>query len=371
MRFGACLLSKALKTRGLARIGLRALRGLFWERFQQQAAPMRHLLRAVCALAVSLTIGNAAAQAQPCPHGWGPGRHTLLLPSRGVDRSAVLFMPFGAEPGRPLPLPLVLELHGSEGTAEQQLDLGQWEGTAQAQGIIVVAPQALLPVGRGFRWNVPGVTPVAPGISAPDDVQFLLDLLAFVTSRTCVDGRRVYGSGYSGGARMVAQLACNHAGTFAAIGLVAGLRAGTPRPRPDGGFEPDPASCRPQHPVPVIAFAGSADRVNPPDGGGQPYWGYGVAAAQQRWAALNGCVQGPETRAVSATTRRVAFEACREQARVVLYLSEGSGHAWPGSRALLRAPSPLTPVPFDIDATALMWQFFESYRLAPRQPSAP
>jgi len=317
---------------------------------------------ALLALALVATACRAAGPQPPAPCNLPEkgGRHVISVSSGGVDRTAVVYVPYhyaGTER-----LPLVLTLHGSGSSAIEQLDRSQWEGEAEARGFLVLAPQGRLPLQQGFAWNVPGVTPIPQGLEPPDDVKFISEAIDSVAKRLCVDERRVYATGYSGGARMVAQYACERAERFAAIGLVAGLRAGTPRKNDKGQAEPEPASCQPSRPVPVIAFASTADKVNPFDGGGLPYWQYGVAAAQLRWAELNRCQVGPETRDVTAATKLVSYDACAEHARVLLYLTAGAGHAWPGSRALLAQPSVLTPVPFDIDATPLMWRFFEGYR---------
>jgi len=59
----------------------------------------------------------------------------------------------------------------------------------------------------------------------------------------------VYATGFSGGARMTSQLACDDAGLFAAVAPVSGLR----RPKP----------CATTRAVPVISFHGSADPIDP------------------------------------------------------------------------------------------------------------
>jgi poly(3-hydroxybutyrate) depolymerase len=84
-------------------------------------------------------------------------------------------------------------------------------------------------------------------------------------------------------------------------------------------------------------------------GGGAPYWQYGAPAAQARWAAVNGCRQGPRTRRVTRHVTQVAYLACRRNADVVMYLVEGGGHTWPGSAAMIPLVPALGPVTFEID----------------------
>src|SRR3546814_12134745 len=75
-------------------------------------------------------------------------------------------------------------------------------------------------------------------------------------------------------------LGCVAADRFAAIAPVVGLRAGNPDA--DDPSRPDPATCAPAEPMPVIAFAGDADKTNPIQGGGAGYWHYTMHAAEQR-----------------------------------------------------------------------------------------
>jgi polyhydroxybutyrate depolymerase len=194
----------------------------------------------------------------------------------------------------------------------------------------------------------------------PDDEQFLSDLIDHLQATLCIDERRIYGAGYSGGGRMISQYACDHPERLAAIAPVAGLRAGFPVTGPDG-WQPDPATCTPERPVPVITFSGTADPVNPFAGGGAAYWRYGVPAAQARWAEINDCRQGPRTQSVTEHVDQVAYEACPHKADVVMYLIEGGGHVWPSSEAFVGFG--LGEVTFEIDANALIWDFFRHYKL--------
>ena len=103
---------------------------------------------------------------------------------------------------------------------------------------------------------------------APDDVTFLTDLVGVLEHRYCIDSTQVYATGFSGGARMASQLACDASNVFAAVAPVSGLRRPTP--------------CPASRPVPVIAFHGTADPVDPYNGNGQAYWTYSVPQAARR-----------------------------------------------------------------------------------------
>ena len=313
------------------------------------------------AVAVAAVISGAVLGASPasaaadgrrggCTPTLPTGRSTVHLMSGGLDRLVVVYLPDRlARPGNRAPA--VLTLHGSQSSAVEQLDRSQLEGAADADGFVLAAPQGALPAPPGYRWFVPYVT----GPTGPDDEQFLIDVVDYLAGEACVDTRRVYATGYSGGGRMVSAFACDHPDRTAALIPVAGLRAGAPTSDGAGGYLPDLATCTPSRPVPVLAFAGTADPVNPFAGGGAPYWGYGYAAAAARWAVLNSCRPAPITRQITEHVSTISYRACKANADVVLYVIEGGGHTWPGSTAFW--PPELGPVTTEIAANDIIWSF--------------
>jgi len=313
-------------------------------------------LAATTVLLMAASPATAKSRSAGCGLSFATGQTTTVtVSSGGRERTAIVYVPTGYD-GRK-PLPLVLDLHGSGSNAAEQMARSELSDSAELNTFITVAPQGL-----GGRWNVPGVT---TGANLADDEQFLSDLIDHLQATLCIDERRVYGAGYSGGGRMISQYACDHPERLAAIAPVAGLRAGYPVNGPDG-WQPDPATCDPERSVPVITFSGTADPVNPYLGGGAAYWRYGVPAAQARWADINDCRQGPRTQPVTEHVDRVAYEACPQNAEVVMYVVEGGGHVWPSSEAFVG--SGLGQVTFEIDANALIWDFFKHYKL-PNQRS--
>lgn len=137
-------------------------------------------------------------------------------------------------------------------------------------------------------WNVPGVTKRPGGL---DEVGFIRDAITMVKGKFCVDEERFYGSGYSGGGRMLSQFICSGNADFNAAGFVASLRAGYPL-ETEGRWGPDAASCKPARPMSIIAFAGLKDPANPYQGGGKSYWQYSGETALKRWAEMDGCKGG-------------------------------------------------------------------------------
>ena len=92
--------------------------------------------------------------------------------------------------------------------------------------------KASSPSGTGFDWNVPGV-PLFGGArspAAPPTTSRSSPPGARSEQRYCIDEHRVYATGFSGGARMSSQLACDASSIFAAVAPVSGLRTPSPCP---------------------------------------------------------------------------------------------------------------------------------------------
>lgn len=275
----------------------------------------------------------------------------VSLAFAGRARTVIVHVPPGDAARRRLPL--VLDLHGSGSTAAQQERFGGMDAAADAHDFLVAYPQALIPDGRGFDLNVPGV-PLVGGRPVPagsaDDVAFLTRLVPALERRYCVDPRRVDVTGFSGGARLASRLACDAASTFAAVAPVRGLR------------HPEP--CPAARPVPVVAFHGTADPIDPYGGHGQSYWTYSVPGATRAWVRQDDWAAAPVTTRPHASVTLVRYERCRGRAVVELYAIAGEGHEWPGGPALPPAYTRLLgPQSAAIDADAAIAAFFAAHPL--------
>ncbi|MEO5493140.1 MAG: PHB depolymerase family esterase [Sphingomonas sp.] len=255
-----------------------------------------------------------------------PGE-TMRVAVAGTSRSLLIHMPLGRADR---PAPLVVLFHGSGGNGQGILDRSKLAAAADQYGFIVAAPDGGIPMGGGsFVWNIPGVPSVSgrmPSATDADDVAFVLATIDWLTAQRCADRTRVYATGISGGGRMSSWLGCVAADRFAAIAPVVGLRAGNPLAADK--TRPDPATCRPSRPMPVLAFAGDADTTNPIAGGGSPYWQYPMAAAEARWAELNGCRTPLPRREIDAQVYEEGYAACRKGADVRARVTIGGKHDW-------------------------------------------
>jgi polyhydroxybutyrate depolymerase len=312
------------------------------------------LAAAIAAVALTAAYGAGAPAEAASPSGCGghgAASGTLTLSIGGHSRTVIVHLPKGY--GGKTAVPLVLNMHGSGSTAaEQELFTGM-DATADADGFIVAYPQALIPDGSGFDWNVPG-QPLIGGRAvpsgAPDDVAFLTSLVGALEGRYCIAATRVYATGFSGGARMAGQLACDSSNVFAAVAPVSGLRRPTP--------------CPTSRAVPVLSFHGVADPVDPYNGHGQKYWSYSVPQAAQYWASQDGCSAKAASSKPDKGVTLTTYSGCHAGAVVELYSIAGEGHEWPDGPTLPpELTSLLGPQSNAIDADAVMWQFFAAHPL--------
>lgn len=252
---------------------------------------------------------------------------TQVVAIGDTHRSMLIHLPTGFDPARPAPL--IFLFHGSGGNGAAMLQSTHLEATSDLHGFIVVAPDGGIPVTGGFVWNIPGVPTVTGHIPTPDDaddVAYVGAAIDVLVAQGCVDRGQIYATGLSGGGRMTSWLGCVAGDRFAAIAPVVGLRAGNPLA--SDPTRPDPATCQPSQPMPVMAFAGDHDTVNPIQGGGAGYWQYTMHAAEQRWAQLNACQAPPTTTWVAQGVYEERYSGCRNGADVAGRITVGGKHEW-------------------------------------------
>jgi polyhydroxybutyrate depolymerase len=300
---------------------------------------------------VSATSGpSVSGHADGCGTPTAPGSTTLTETVAGRQRTVIVHIPRGYSGSSKVPL--VLNMHGSGVTAAGQEAFTGMDATADQEGFVVAYPQGLIPSGSGFDWNVPGVPLVgdkAVPAGSADDVAFLTTLVHILEQRYCLDAKRVYATGFSGGARIASQLACDASSTFAAVAPVSGLRRPTP--------------CPTTRPVPIVAFHGTADAVDPYAGAGEAYWTYSVPAAARDWAVQDSCSPTAAAPSRDETGYTVlVYAGCAAGAEVELYSVSGEGHEWPGGPGLPRSLTrELGPQSSAVDADSAMWAFFSAH----------
>lgn len=284
--------------------------------------------------------------------------------SGGVERTFVLHVP--SAHGRESPVPLVLDMPGYGTRAARHSARTQMAALGEREGFVTVTPQGLgeppvLTLGRG------GV-----------DTRFLGELLDWLERGLCIDTSREYVTGFSGGAMMTSLLACTAADRFAAAAPVGGhvvIR-----------------ECSPTRTMPIRAFHGTADPFQPMDGNIGPGLDrmrlvFGaeqidtmlseylevvdeahlgpdsplVVEVVAGWAERNGCAPTTQEHTVVEGVRRLVWAECPTGGPVELVLVDGGGHTWPGSDLDTSFESTVGASTGVIDATALIWDFFERH----------
>lgn len=219
---------------------------------------------------------------------------------------------------------LVLSLHGSRSAPESQTRLSRMEPLV-ALGMVVAYPQGGIASGAGHEWD------------HHRDVTFISELVAKLADQHAIPGSKAAMTGMSGGARMSCRFASLCPEQVAMVGAVAGLRG------------PSRSEVRP--PIPVVAFHGTADRINPFAGSGTPRWDESVRDAAERWALANGLPGQCNEVQVSPRLSRIAYGQSPAEGQVTLWVAKGAGHTWPGSRLPLTLRLMLGRTNMEIDAT--------------------
>jgi polyhydroxybutyrate depolymerase len=281
---------------------------------------------------------------------FGAARHYFenrtsgTIVSSGMARPYILHVPDRYDPAKPTPL--VISMHGAMNWPAFQKTVSGWNRLADEHGFVVVYP-----AGEGTGpaiWLMRGRRTPA---SMPD-VVFISELIDELRASYNIDPARIYANGLSNGAGMAFALSCTLSHRIAAVGLVASAHI-LP-------FD----WCADTRPVPMVAFHGTADPVTPYAGGkvwiaadafpSIPQW-------TARWARRNRCAASATESAAAASVTKLEYTGCADDASVVLYTIRNGGHSWPGG---LRLPEWLLgKTSDDIDATRVMWKFYQEHPL--------
>ncbi len=193
--------------------------------------------------------------------------------------------------------PLIVNLHGHNGSAADHDANTHFGEAAAARGYVVVTPDAL---GEPSRWNVDR----RPG--EPDDLAFIDALVAAVSSEQCVDPARVFAVGSSLGAALAGVVACEPPYRFTAVAMV---------------IATVPLGCPDDVGPSVLTIRGTADPVVPYDT---------APEVVRRIVEHHGCDPDPVMETPMPGVDRSRFSGCRAEAAVVFDTVQGGLHSWPG-----------------------------------------
>lgn len=295
-----------------------------------------------------------------------PGASTQTISIGGTERTYRRYLP---DNGRQGPRPVVINLHGLTSNIDQQVALSAFEPLASRERFIVLTPQGL---GQPAGWSI-------EADASNPDIAFIKAMLDEVEAKACVDTARVYSTGLSDGGIMSSLLACFMSDRIAAVGLVSGIV--------------HPSACKPGRPVPMMVFWGEKDVVLPYCGGvgpiisaliaGKPlasvpppacppasYSGFPpVEQVVGEWASTDGCGATPAVLQAGSDVEERVFTGCGGGASVRFFVVSDGGHTWPGSKVMeaLSASAAAAIIGHTtdaVDATRLIWAFFQGYALA-------
>lgn len=329
---------------------------------------------ATLALAMTGSVVTEA-QAQECPASPDTG---LIAFEVGV--STVLgHIPETAAGKR---VPLVLNLHPSGGSGLRSLEDSRH--VADENGFVLVTPTGDVgPIFGGWTWNVPGVPTFGegnyPAEDARNEVEFLSQVIDKASEIACIDPKRIYIMGFSGGARMASRMACDMADRIAAIAPIGGIRFSNASDTELG--LPNAQACTPSRPVPVMALHGHWDPtnvwydselgetpfLNPSDGSKRvaaapkpgTSWSYSGEAALARWVEHNGCSLEPKITDIADDVQQRDYQDCRDGGNVTLMFFEDGGHAVPGYDTAWGPGQGIS----DFDGYAVAWDLLKSHNL--------
>jgi polyhydroxybutyrate depolymerase len=250
----------------------------------------------------------------------------------GITRSALLAGPLELPVA---PLSLILNFHGYTDSPEQQEEFSVMSEHALAEGYVVAYPSG---TGLLKSWNA-GVCCGNAAMTGKNDVGFAAALIDQIASVACIDTSRVYAVGYSNGGFLSHRLACELSDKIAGIASVAGVM-GVPE-------------CTPSRSIPVLQFHGTADSTVAHTGNallGFP----SVDETMEDWRVRSGCSDAePAVVFQEGDATCVEWAGCDQPVRSCSI--DGGGHTWPGGTA----PLVRGKVSTDLDATAMLWEFFE------------
>ena len=220
-------------------------------------------------------------------------------------------------------VPLVVLLHGYTASGALQEVYFKMRPLAETRGFLYVHPDGTTDIAGNKFWNGTDACCNLAG-AIVDDSAYVAALIANVQRRYKVDPKRIFLVGHSNGGFMSYRMACDHAGTIAAIASLAGATFN------------DSAGCKPSEPVSVLQIHGTADKIISYTGGqilGKTYPPAAVTAST--WAAYNGCkptgvpsaaALDLEAQLAGAESSITTFSGCRPGGSVELWSIDAGAH---------------------------------------------
>lgn len=281
---------------------------------------------------------------------------------QGVDRQYRVHNVQAASKGA---APVVVHLHGLRYRDEvekgrETFDHIAWkalEEVATENDFLLVQPAAYW-----GQWNLFSGLPNTKLNNGEefDDIGYIFGVIDKLINEDLVDKNRIYVSGISDGATLIIRLLCHPDSPFAAaVHLVGSMPESYKR------------DCTPERLTPIMAIAGTTDRILAYDGKIYPYGrSLSIPELMEFWRLKHGC-KGQTFQLLpdrdsddNSRVMSVDWTGCAIDGAVKLLRVEGGGHAVPS----------FTPVPEsrrdrwgghnrDIESAAELWDFVRKFTM--------
>jgi polyhydroxybutyrate depolymerase len=218
-------------------------------------------------------------------------------------------------------VPLVIDMHGFTSSGAAQRGNSGWLAKSNASGFVVAWPN-----GVSNSFNGQGACCGTANAQNVDDVGFMKQIVFQISLRGMIDAKRVFATGLSNGGSMSQTLACQASDLFTAVAPVSFPLSGGPN------VDAIVAACRPQRPVTVVHFHGTADTVVPYEtGNAQLPDDLGAQASLGAWVRIQSCNPTNVDTRVSSNTVCETHSSCTGGAKVSLCTVTNGNHGLYGS----------------------------------------
>lgn len=277
------------------------------------------------------------------------GEDSGQLNDQGRLRTYYLYTPKSYNPDRPMPL--VLVFHGSNGTGHSIADVTRFNDLAEKKGFIVVYPD-----GINHNWRIRR----GDFSLKEDDVSFVWALIEHLKQVRNIDSHRIYATGFSKGAILTQDLACELPNQIAAFASVAGALPVPVKPK-----------CQPQAPVSMLMINGTNDQSVHYEGDPKDKKGALVSIPEtvDFWRSQDQCTSPAQAQQLPDPNPRDRFKVnissysgCRGGSEVTLMSVVDGGHMWPGGASQDESIKQFN-ANLGLNASQTIWDFFQRHTL--------
>lgn len=279
---------------------------------------------------------------------------TKTITVNSIQRTYYLHVPANLPKGKSVPLVMVFHGGGGEGIGTSRLT--KFNALADKENFIAVYPN-----GVGNNWNDGRESFEASRAHKEkiDDVAFINAMLGAIAKEYKIDAKRIYATGISNGGTFSHYIGANLSNRIAAIAPVVG-----------GMADPFYKNFKPEKPVSVLIFQGTADPLVPYNGGYVARNRGKIISTDEAiklWLKNDAIKEKPistesfdKDKDDGCTVDKFVWSGGKNKTEVVLYKLNGGGHTWAGGSQYL-SRSIIGGICRDVDATEIIWEFFKGH----------